>query len=203
MTKIKLCGLTREADIIAANKLLPEYTGFVFAKKSKRYISPEKAAVLKALLDKRITAVGVFVNEPHENTAQLLSRGVIDIAQLHGNEDEEYIKRLRALTDKPLIKAFSVTDKQSIETALKSSADYILLDSGTGGTGTTFDHTLLKGVDRSYFLAGGLDICNIREVLKAASPYAVDVSSGIETNGIKDEIKMAEFTAAVRKENVQ
>ena len=199
--KIKLCGLSRAEDIAAANRLLPDYIGFVFAKKSRRYVSPERAAELKALLDPRITAVGVFVNETPENIANLLESGVIDAAQLHGDEDEEYISSLRKLTDKTLIKAFKVNSVQDVIKAESSSADLVLLDSGAG-TGSVFDWELIRTVKRRYFLAGGLDSRNVGEAIETLHPWAVDVSSGIETGGIKDEKKMADFiSAAGRKGN--
>lgn len=199
--KIKLCGLSRAEDIAAANRLLPDYIGFVFAKKSRRYVSPERAAELKALLDPRITAVGVFVNETPENIAKLLESGIIDAAQLHGDEDEEYIKTLRRLTGKTLIQAFRVTDAGDVGAVMSSSADLVLLDSGAG-TGSVFDWELIRTVKRRYFLAGGLDSRNVGEAIETLHPWAVDVSSGIETGGIKDEKKMADFiSAAGRKGN--
>ena len=199
--KIKLCGLSRAEDVAAANRLLPDYIGFVFAKKSRRYVSPERASELKALLDPRITAVGVFVNETPENIANLLESGVIDAAQLHGDEDEEYISSLRKLTDKTLIKAFKVNSVQDVIKAESSSADLVLLDSGAG-TGSVFDWELIRTVKRRYFLAGGLDSRNVGEAIETLRPWAVDVSSGVETGGIKDEKKMADFiSAAGRKGN--
>lgn len=199
MSKIKLCGLSRKCDIEWANALKPEYIGFVFWSKSKRNVPPEKAKELKNLLSPDIKAVGVFVDEPIENVAELLNDNVIDIAQLHGGEDEEYIKKLRALSDKPIIKAFLLKSEIDAERAEKSTADYILVDSGTG-TGKSFDWELLKNISRPYFLAGGLCCENISQAITALDPYAVDVSSGIETNGCKDKNKMAAFVAAVRKE---
>lgn len=199
MTRIKLCGLTRPEDIAAANALQPEYIGFVFAAKSKRAVSREMAAALKAQLSPQIQAVGVFVNETPEAVASLLNTGIIDIAQLHGQEDEIYIQRLRKLTNKPLIQAVHVTDAASLANAQKSPADLILLDSGAGGTGTSFDWTLLDKFERPYFLAGGLDPDTVGDAVKRFHPYAVDVSSGIETAGKKDPAKMAAFVAAVRK----
>ena len=198
MTKIKLCGLSRTCDIEAANELRPEYIGFVFAPKSKRYVSPEKATELKQLLHPDIKAVGVFVNESLQNVAELLKNGVIDVAQLHGTESEEYVRELRTLTDKPIIKAFRVECERDIREANASSADYVLLDSGAG-TGTVFDWNLLSHMQRPYFLAGGLDTENVSEAIKVLKPFAVDVSSGIETDGVKDKTKMAAFVAAVRK----
>ncbi len=202
MTNIKLCGLSREEDILTANELKPDYIGFVFAKKSKRYVSPERAKELKALLDPEIQSVGVFVNEEIENVAKLLENGVIDVAQLHGNEDEEYIKTLREHSQKPIFQAFKITSEEDVRKAEESSADYVLLDAGAGD-GTVFDWSLVKEVNRPYFLAGGLDSVNVSEAVKSLHPYGVDVSSGIETNGKKDKQKMAAFVAGVRKEDKQ
>ena len=199
MTKIKLCGLSLPCDIEVANELKPDYIGFVFAPKSRRYVTYKKAEELKSLLSPDIEAVGVFVNEPSPNIATLLKKGIIDIAQLHGDEDEDYIAELRLLTDKPIIKAFRIKTANDIKIVEQSTADDILLDSGAG-TGTVFDWDLLKSIQRPYFLAGGLDARNVASAIKTLHPYAVDVSSGIETAGVKDKTKMAAFVAAVRKE---
>lgn len=198
MTKIKLCGMKRAADIQAANRLTPDYIGYVFAAKSKRYVTPEQAAGLKAILDPDISAVGVFVNETPEAVAELLNSGVIDIAQLHGSEDEAYLTELRKLSDKPLIKAFRIRTREDLDAAEKSSADFVLLDAGAGD-GMTFDWDLLENFSRPYFLAGGLDPDNVREAIERCCPYAVDVSSGIETDGFKDETKMQAFVNNVKK----
>ena len=198
MTKIKLCGLRRAEDIEAAGLLKPEYIGFVFYKKSKRYISPEEARILKSILDTdHIKAVGVFVNENPKTVADLLEKGIIDIAQLHGDEDEEYIKALRKLTDRPLIKAFKIKTKEDLKKAEASSADMILLDAGMGD-GVSFDWNLLKNFNRPYILAGGLDPLNVKGAVEKLHPYGVDVSSGIETAGVKDIDKMREFVFRVR-----
>ena len=199
--KIKLCGLTRPCDIEAVNELQPDYIGFVFAKKSRRYVSPEKAKELKAMLAPGIQAVGVFVNEEPEQIAALLETGTIDVAQLHGQESETEIRRLRELTDHPLIQAFRIDTEQDVERANASAADYVLLDSGAGGTGTVFDWDLLRAIRRPYFLAGGLDTENLGTVKAKLNPYGVDVSSGIETGGYKDKEKMTAFVAAARKED--
>lgn len=199
MTKIKLCGLSRPCDIEAANGLKPEYIGFVFAPKSRRYVTPDKAETLRRLLSPGIKAVGVFVDEPVETVAGLLTRRVIDIAQLHGREDNAYIERLRTLTGRPVIKAFCIAGAEDIADARQSAADFVLLDSGAG-TGAAFDWDLIQGVKRPYFLAGGLGVDNVGAAIEALHPYAVDVSSGIETNGVKDKKKMAAFIAAARKE---
>ena len=198
MTKIKLCGMRRAADIQAANRLKPDYIGFVFAAKSKRCVTPEQAAGLKAILDPDISAVGVFVNETPEAVAELLNSGVIDIAQLHGSEDEAYLTELRKLSDKPLIKAFRIRTREDLDAAEKSPADFVLLDAGAGD-GKTFDWDLLENFSRPCFLAGGLDPENVREAIERCCPYAVDVSSGIETGGFKDEAKMQAFVNNVRK----
>ncbi|MBQ3980199.1 MAG: phosphoribosylanthranilate isomerase [Lachnospiraceae bacterium] len=206
MTQIKLCGLSRPQDIATANALRPDYIGFVFAKASRRYVAPETAAKLRALLDPGIRAVGVFVNETPEQVAALLSEGVIDIAQLHGAEDEAYIRRLRQLTDKPVIKAFRLGTadgaaeraRKVLSEAMASSADMVLLDSGAG-TGMVLNWEFLKGFPREYFLAGGLTPENVGEAVFMLRPAAVDVSSGIETDGVKDAAKMQRFVAAVRE----
>lgn len=200
MTKIKFCGLSRECDMEAANKLRPDYVGFVFAENSRRYVTPERAERLKRLLDPGIMAVGVFVNEAPEKVAELLDKRIIDLAQLHGQENEDYIARLRRLTERPLIKAFRIDSAEDTEKAAGSSADYILLDSGKGGTGSRFDWRLIANFPRPYFLAGGLAVENVSEALKMPMLYALDVSSGIESKGVKDTDKMAAFVAAVRKE---
>lgn len=199
MTKIKLCGLSRACDIEAANHLKPDYIGFVFYKKSQRYVSPEKATQLKRLLLPDIQAVGVFVDEEIETIAELFNNGTIEIAQLHGHEDEVYIQKLKQLTNRPLIKAFRIKTQNDINEANQSTADAILLDAGTG-MGETFDWSLLQDFKRPYFLAGGLNLDNITRAVTDLQPLAVDVSSGIETNGRKDQRKMAAFVAAVRKE---
>lgn len=197
MTRIKFCGMTRREDIDAANRLRPEYIGFVFASKSSRYITPEEARRLRQRLDGSIRTVGVFVQEPVEKVAGLINSGVIDIAQLHGGESEEYVKRLRQLTGGIIIKAFRIRTPEDVREAEESSADHILLDSGAG-TGKLFDWDLLQGIRRPYFLAGGLDPENARAAVSLLQPFAVDVSSGIETDGVKDEGKMAAFAEAVR-----
>ena len=200
MTKIKLCGLCREQDVLWANQVRPNYAGFVLAPQSRRFVPPDKLSGLKKLLDPGISAVGVFVDEAPESVALLLNRGDLDLAQLHGHEDDDYIRKLRSLTDKPLIQAFKIRTKEEASGAESSPADYILFDSGAG-TGKVFDWNLLADVRRPYFLAGGLSAENAAEAIRVLHPFAVDVSSGIETDGAKDKDKMAAFAAAVRKED--
>ena len=198
MIKVKICGLSRTEDIETANFIKPDYIGFVFAKKSKRYVSFETARILKSKLNPDIKTVGVFVNEDIDNV--VLSLDIIDIIQLHGNENEEYIQKLRAFTDKPIIQAFVIKNKEDVLTSEKSAADFILLDGGKGD-GKTFNWKLLANIKRPYFLAGGLDTENVAEAVRYLKPYAADVSTGVETDGRKDKNKMTAFVNAVRKEN--
>ena len=198
MTKIKLCGLRRSEDILIANALIPDYIGFVFAKNRTRTVSREEAEELKKLLIPKIKAVGVFINENPETVASLLNDGIIDLAQLHGDEDNDYIRKLRSLTDKQIIKAYKIKADDNFFDINNSLADYILLDSGTG-SGRVFDWELLKNIKRPYFLAGGLNCANVEEAILTLSPFAVDVSSGIETDGFKDKDKMRKFVELVKK----
>ncbi len=200
MTKIKLCGIMNELAVNAANELRPDYVGFVFAPKSKRRITPEQASVLKRILHPEIMTVGVFTDETPEQIASLANEGIIDLIQLHGHENADYITSLRLLTHKPVIQAFRIICSQDILDAEKSPADHVLLDSGAG-TGILFDWSLIHEIQRPYFLAGGLDAHNVGPAIKALHPYAVDVSSGIETDGVKDIHKMARFISAVSKED--
>ena len=199
MTRIKLCGLSRLQDIETANTLLPEYVGFVFAPKSRRYVTRQHAAELKKHLAPGIRAVGVFVDEPPENVAKIVKRGIIDLVQLHGSEDEAYLRRLRELTAAPLIQAFRIRSGKDLPAAERSTADYVLLDAGAGD-GKVFDWSLLENFRRSYFLAGGLDPENAGPAVRTLHPFTVDVSSGIETGGVKDPEKMKAFVSAVRAE---
>lgn len=200
MTKIKLCGLSRREDIEAANALMPDFIGFVFARNSRRYVTPVQAAALKKALAPGIQTVGVFVDESADTVAALLNGGVIDLAQLHGGEDEAYLTALREQTAKLIIQAFRVAAREDVRKACRSSADYILLDSGAG-TGCSFDWGLLESIERPYFLAGGLDGANVAAAIRTLRPFAVDVSSGIETEGKKDKNKMAAFVETVRRED--
>ena len=196
--KIKICGLTRLEDIEAANALLPDYIGFVFWERSKRNVTKEQAKGLKSRLDSRIKAVGVFVDAEIDFIADLVSCGIIDVAQLHGSEDEDYISQLRErLGGAEIIKAFNINKIESFDEAEKSSADHIMIDSGKG-SGITFDWSKLERLERPYFLAGGLSTENISEVLENIKPFAVDVSSGVETDGLKDRAKMKRFVESVR-----
>lgn len=195
--KIKICGLMTEDDILCVNKLLPEYVGFMFWQPSKRYISVEKAGCFKALLDPRIKAVGVFLDQDVNEVIDIAKSGVIDVIQLHGSESDEYIKSIRDEVDLPIIKAFSVAKGADADTINKSPSDMVLIDSGRGGTGELFNWEFLKGIKREYFLAGGLSPKNAGEAVKTGA-YALDVSSGVETDGKKDAEKIRRFITTVR-----
>ena len=201
MTKIKMCGLSRPCDIDYANEIMPEYIGFVFAKRSKRYVSPEKAFELRQNLDKNIIPVGVFVDSDINFVAELVNKEIIDIVQLHGSEDDNYIESLRKLVSVPIIQAFTIGKPEDIQKAEKSPAEYILLDSGKG-SGKTFNHSLIRDLKRPYFLAGGLTPENVREIAQILKPYAVDASSSLETAGYKDVNKMRAFADALRRKDL-
>lgn len=198
-TKIKICGLRRQEDIRAVNEAKPDFCGFIVeVPRSFRSVTASQVRALAAGLDQEILAVGVFVNAPETLVADLLNEGSISLAQLHGQEDENYIQRLRKMTERPLIKAFSVRTEADIEKALKSTADYILLDQGGGGTGRSFDWSLVPSMERKFFLAGGLDADNLEEAVHRLHPYAVDLSSGVETDLWKDPAKIRKAVEIVR-----
>ncbi|MGF0032009.1 phosphoribosylanthranilate isomerase [Bariatricus sp. SGI.154] len=201
-TKIKICGLKRPEDIQIANSLKLDYVGFVFAK-SSRQITEKIADSLREQLLPEIPAVGVFVREPIARIARLCKEQIIQMIQLHGEEDEEYIKRLRQeVPDIPMIRAVRVRSGEQILEAEKMDCEYLLLDTyikGTyGGSGQQFDKRLIPRLEKPYFLAGGLDAENVRENIEACHPYAVDVSSAVETDGIKDAVKIQNFIERVR-----
>lgn len=230
MTKIKLCGMFREEDIAVVNEVKPDYCGFIVNfPKSHRSISFEKLQELRKNLDNSIKAVGVFVDEPIETIENLLNDETIDLAQLHGNETDETIRKIQSDTGKPVIKAYRIravensaaeTDSEPIRNenenhgidevvlakirqAENSPADYILLDAGQGD-GKPFDWTLLKQavetneLTRPYFLAGGLNTENLQTALDTLHPFAVDLSSGIETDKVKDKTKMQKVMQLIR-----
>ncbi len=203
MIKIKICGLTSKKDIEIVNALKPDYIGFVFAKTSKRYITPERAKQLRGYLDAGIQVVGVFVNEPIEFVLSLCQQGIIDMIQLHGKEDDEYVKKLRFNTTRSIIQAYEIRIPEDVNKANTGSADYVLLDNGSGGTGESFDWSLLEKINRPFFLAGGLQSDNVLIAIEKAATtnylYGVDTSSGVETNGFKDCNKIEEFIKTVRE----
>ena len=227
MTRIKICGLKRPEDVDYVNQYLPDYAGFVFAG-SKRKVTDEQAEELSRKLDERIIPVGVFVNEPAELIVSLVKKGIIRLVQLHGDEDEVYILKLKELLKETenaiygseeiggkaseqnrketikIIKAVRVQSRKQILEAAKLSCDYLLLDTWQkdvyGGCGKQFDKALIPSeLTMPYFLAGGLSAENIQKNIEICHPYAVDVSSAVETDGNKDRKKIQEFIERVRE----
>lgn len=199
--KIKLCGMFRGCDIDFANEAMPDYIGFILGfPKSHRNIDMETAQQLRSQLSPEIKAVGVFVNSPETTCAEYANRGIIDVIQLHGGEDAEFIRRLRELTDAPIIKAAKIRTPEDIRAVQRLGADFVLLDNGTG-TGEMFDHSLLDGAEirQPFFLAGGLTPENLRQAAESARPYCVDLSSGVETEKLKDREKMLEAVRIIRE----
>ena len=196
-TELKICGLKRLEDIIAVNRHGADYAGFVFFEKSKRYVDPYKANELISLLRADIKPVGVFMDEPLDNVVRIARITGVELVQLHGHESEEYVEYIKRTLDRPVIKAYKASEDGALEKAANSNADYVMIDSGAG-SGKTFDWSILKDFKRDYFLAGGLDPESVGEAIRMLEPFAVDVSSGVETDGIKDEKKIAEFIKAVR-----
>ena len=198
-TRIKICGLTRPEDIQAVNEAKPDFAGFIVEfPKSRRNVTVDQLKALREKLDGSILPVGVFVNAPAELPAKLLNEGTIALAQLHGQEDEAYIHQLKIVTDQLIIKAFSIKTEEDVEKAIRSEADYILLDQGAGGTGETFDWNLVSSIKRPWFLAGGLGCDNLETAIQLLHPWAVDLSSSVETDGHKDPDKILKAVQTVR-----
>ncbi|WP_100402707.1 phosphoribosylanthranilate isomerase [Bacillus sp. FJAT-42315] len=193
--KVKICGI-QDVDIaLHAQQIGTDYIGFVFAK-SKRQVSAEQAAAISDRLQKGPLKVGVFVNEDVKRVEEIAEAASLDIIQLHGDESPEYARKLT----RPVMKAFSYSPQLSMKEVLAYPADLILLDSAKGpyrgGNGTTFNWSLLTSetFDRTrLILAGGLHPDNVQEAITMIQPAAVDVSSGVETNGVKDWTKMKAF----------
>lgn len=201
MVKIKICGLKTMEDIYMVNRRKPDFAGFVFAG-SRRRITPERAVEMKKGLLPEIRSVGVFVNEDPELVVRLAEGGVLDYIQLHGDEDAAYIRQLKAKTEKPVIKAVRVRSREDIRQAERLPCEYLLLDTYKageyGGSGEAFCWELIPEIGKPFFLAGGLCEENIAEALKRCHPWAVDVSSSVETDGRKDAEKVGRFMEAVR-----
>ena len=209
MVKVKICGMRRVEDIEMANKYNPDYIGFVFAE-SPRKVSYEQAKELSCLLSDEIVPVGVFVNEHMKLIVDLFKEGIIEIAQLHGDEDEKYIKDLKDKSieetgkEIPVINAIEIKDDIDFnDTVLKwrdSLSDYFILDSGKG-SGKTFNWDLIdkdsEFFKNSIFLAGGLNSENLNSAIEEFNPFAVDLSSSVETDGFKDEEKIKEIIEIV------
>ena len=196
MKKIKICGLKRREDIEYVNKYQPDYIGFVFAGK-KRKLTYDQVVDLKKYLTSSIQVVGVFVNEDISFVEKLVKEHVIDLVQLHGQEDQKYIQALKEKVDVSIIKAIQIKNEDSFNEHY--DVDYYLYDHGTGGTGESFDWSMLKEIDKPVFLAGGINLLNIDDALKK-NVYALDVSSGVETDEFKDEEKIKKIVRRVRNE---
>lgn len=197
-TKIKICGLLRPEDARAVNEAMPDYVGFIFYDKSRRAVTQQQAQALRMAIDPAIKTVGVFVNESHKRIAALYQEGIIQVIQLHGEESNDEIAALRTLLPTAEIwKAFLVRSRQELAAAEQSMADLVLLDNGFG-TGAKFDWSLLTNFHRPFLLAGGLTPQNIPEAMERFHPFALDVSTGVETAGVKDPCKIFAAVAAVR-----
>lgn len=199
MVKIKICGIRRLEDVRIVNKYKPDYIGFVFAD-SKRKVSSNLAKKLRENLDSDIIPVGVFVDSSLDEILKIFDEGTIDIAQLHGRESEEFILELKEKSNGELkiIKAIEMSEKIDLKEYDNSQSDYLLLDSGKG-SGKTFDWNLI-GCDlkKDFFLAGGLSSSNVGEAIDEFKPYAVDLSSSLETDGFKDENKIREIMEVIK-----
>ncbi len=199
MSKIKICGLSRPCDIEYVSEAKPDFCGFIInVPKSKRNVSPDTVRQLVKNLSSDVKPVGVFVNAPMDEIAALTEDGTLAYVQLHGKEDEAYIAALREKIHVPIIQAFKVSCPEDVAHAQQSSADYILLDNGSGGTGKTFDWSHLRDITRPYILAGGLGPDNLGLAVSQLAPWGVDLSSGVETDGFKDKNKVLAAVQAVR-----
>ncbi|MER2292992.1 MAG: phosphoribosylanthranilate isomerase [Aerococcus urinaeequi] len=200
MVKVKICGLRRPEDIEAANAAKPDYVGFIFVPETKRYVAPDLAASFRRDLAADIQTVGVFVNAPIEEIVAICQAGTIDLVQLHGEEDQAYIEHLKGQVNQDIIKSVAVGDELVVD---PNQADYLLFDSlspSRGGSGKIFDWQMVSAYqEKPFFLAGGLGVENIEEALKVVRPYAVDASSSLETDGVKDPVKMQEFVVKIRE----
>lgn len=202
MSGIKICGLFRECDIEFVNEAVPDYIGFILRfPKSHRNVDPERAAALRRRLRPEIRAVGVFVDQPAETVREAAGKIGLDVIQLHGHEDEAYIAAVKEKTGLPVWKAFRVRTQADLEAAALSPADEILLDNGYG-TGESFDWTVPAGFARPFILAGGLTPERIPEAVRLLAPLLVDLSSGVETDRVKDRNKILAAVRAVRENRI-
>lgn len=202
-TKIKICGMRRAEDISFVNRYKPDYAGFILSQGFKRTVPYENFLELRKLLDTEIKAVGVFVNEPLENLLEKYA-DKLDVIQLHGEENEDYIQQLKKNTDCEIWKAARVQTVDDIENACKLSADKLLIDSFSktlyGGTGKRVNLEIVKNahITKPFFLAGGLNAENVSDAIKEIHPYGVDFSSSVETDGFKDEKKIEKIVKLLR-----
>ena len=197
MTLVKICGLMRHEDVDYVNHCKPEMAGFIMCPGFRRTRSVSDAEMMVRKLSENISSVGVFMDQPLEQVSDIVKEVGFNLIQLHGDEDDEYIKKLRNLTGKRIIKSFKVKSREDIVRAEGSAADMILLDGGAGD-GKTFDWSLIGSSKREYILAGGLTPENVGDAVSTLHPFAVDTSSGVETEQFKDEQKIRGFIRAVR-----
>lgn len=190
MAKIKICGLRRQEDIEYVNKLRPDYIGFILSDGFKRSIDIDTARCLKSKLSKDIRAVGVFVNDDISRINSIVDEGIVDMVQLHGNENAEFCEKVNA----PVIKYFKPDMFSLID---NYDVDYYLFDSGTG-TGRTFDWSKIPKSDKPFFLAGGINKDNIATAIDEIRPYCIDLSSAVETDGFKDYDKIKQIIDITR-----
>ncbi|MBQ7559042.1 MAG: phosphoribosylanthranilate isomerase [Synergistaceae bacterium] len=199
MIKVKICGICHELEVGIMNELIPDYVGFVFLPKSRHFIAPEHAGLLRSKLRKGIQTVGVFANSSLKSVAMSAEVAGLNLIQLHGDETGEYIAALREYTRCKIIKVYKVANKIDAEKAMYSTADYVMLDGGSAGDGKIFDWSLIGKLHRKYFLSGGLTPDNVEQALALASqPYALNVNSGVEANKTKDYRKVMKFISSVR-----
>lgn len=199
--KLKICGIKRREDAEYLNEFQHDFAGFVFAG-TKRKIDFETAKTLREVLDPKIQTVGVFVNADIGSIRRLADNQIIDFVQLHGDEDNGYIGKLREVCNLPIIKAQRITSREDIK---PYDSDYYLFDTMKtgeyGGTGESFDWSILENVEKPFFIAGGINLGNLDGAMKIAtekSAFALDISSGVETDGVKDKIKIQETVRRVR-----
>ena len=208
--KVKMCGISKVETIPAIVDAKPDYMGLVFAP-SKRQVTVDQAKTLVEELHKQyavrynsetIKTVGVFVNETVENLLKIAEEVKLDVIQLHGDEDESFIQILKEQSNVEVWKAIQVRSAADAEKWIDSSADMLLFDAyhkdERGGTGEVFDWSSLDEFERPFMLAGGIDSTNVARAIRTVRPYGIDISSGIETEGVKDDEKMKAFTNIVR-----
>lgn len=207
--KVKMCGISKVETIPAVVEAKPDYMGLVFAP-SKRQVTVEQAKTLVEALHKQckeqndtvsIKTVGVFVNETLDNLVTIANEANLDVVQLHGDEDEAFIQSLKERTNVEVWKAIQIRSAADAEAWIDSSADMLLFDAyhkdERGGTGDVFDWSCLDTFERPFMLAGGIDSTNVARAIRTVRPYGIDISSGIETNGVKDDEKITAFTKIV------
>lgn len=208
--KVKMCGISKVETIPAVVEAKPDYMGLVFAP-SKRQVTVEQAEILVEELHKQcinhydtkvVKTVGVFVNETLDNLVRIADTANLDAVQLHGDEDEAFIQSLKERTNVEVWKAIQIRSAADVEKWIDSSADMLLFDAyhkdERGGTGEVFDWSSLDAFERPFMLAGGIDSTNVARAIRTVRPYGIDISSGIETNGVKDDKKITAFTKIVK-----